>query len=937
MQTNYSQKQQNQFFQFFLMVLLSGTASVFSQNTPPLLESNFTIDYYENSGPVFIHPGITLTDPDSATMSEAHVDSDEFSADEGTDLIANPATMGDIYGDSYGSVGWFDVLSDGGAATIEQWQAALRAVTYTNTSDDFPAGQRLYSYSIIDDTGEYSNTVIVTINMIPINDAPFRTAGSVNPLTVTEDDPSASLGLSAVDYSAFEPSQTLTYTVTQIPLASIGSITLADGMTVVAAGNYTLEEIQGMKFLPAPNGSGITSFSYVANDGGGTSNGGIDSITETIAITVNAVNDAPILDASANLAVTVNQDAAAPTGSVGSTVNSFTGGISDVDGDAKGIAVISNNQINGNWYYTTDNGANWILVGATTSSNALLLTDDANTRLYFRPAPGFSGTMPSSLTIRAWDNSVGLSGTRTAISATGGSTAFSDNTDNISVTVMSTFNLPVNMNPSYANTTLASFSTAIPAVPYTYAPSTNLKYRFSITNLTTGVTAPDIVQASYYVTIPASIHYYGASYSIKASAVIDDTLVAFSGNKITVNGPTIQLVTLSSASCGSTLPSLTTTISANAGLNATGYTFRIRLNDGNPTPTYAYSQSASRFVSANSFTGFPLQYNSSYKVAVQYTFTNPVTNMPEDSGYGAECTVNTASIPLIGLAAPVCGSQFTAMNANISATAAPYATAYRFRIRLFSDNGPTPNYFYSLPNAGRFSSMTAFQGIALTYNTAYAISVEYSILEGGNAIWSGYGSECKLTTPFFPTTSLVPSQCGQATATSLAQQLNIIPYPGFPNYKVKLEEVSGEDITNSQEIIVSYPYFRLNQFSIAQIGKNYNVSVAIKLNGVFGNYDTACDINTFSGDGTDWLKTTIFKATAYPNPFADNFMLDLKTTNQSTVGIKVYDMLGRLIDQRNVRVSDVQAIAIGTEYPTGVYNVIVSQDGKVETIRVVKR
>lgn len=495
----------------------------------------------------------------------------------------------------------------------------------------------------------------------------------------------------------------------------------------------------------------------------------------------------------------------------------------------------------------------------------------------------------------------------------------------------------VNMTPSYNNMALPSLSTAIPAVTYTYPGATSLKYRFSIKNLTTNSTAPDIIQTSRYVTIPASIHLYGAQYSITASAVIDDVIFPFEGNTIIVNAPTVQLITLSSASCGATLASLPTTLSANPGLNATSYTFRIRRNDANPTPTYAYSQSATRFISANSFTGFPLQYSSSYKVSVQYTFTDPVTSLPVDSGYGAECTINTPGIPLTSMASPICGSTVTAMNANISAVAASYATGYQFRIRLFSDNGPTPTYYYTPVVASRFSSLTAFQSFPIAYSTAYSISVQYSIVNGGT-VWSGYGPECKVTTPFFPTTSLVPSQCGNTTATTLNQQLNITPYPGFPNYKVKLDEVSGEDVTNSQEIVVTYPYFRLNQFSIAQLGKNYNVSVAIKLNGVFGDYSTACDITTMSADGTDWLKNTIpFKTTAYPNPFANNFKLDIRTSNQSNVAIKVYDMVGRLIEQRNATAPDIRDMTIGDNYPTGVYNIVVSQDDTVETVRVVKR
>ena len=66
-------------------------------------------------------------------------------------------------------------------------------------------------------------------------------------------------------------------------------------------------------------------------------------------------------------------------------------------------------------------------------------------------------------------------------------------------------------------------------------------------------------------------------------------------------------------------------------------------------------------------------------------------------------------------------------------------------------------------------------------------------------------------------------------------------------------------------------------------------------------------------------------------------MLDVKTSSQSVVNLKVYDMIGRIIEQREVRVSDLETTTIGDRYPSGVYNVVVSQEENVQTVRVVKR
>jgi hypothetical protein len=80
-----------------------------------------------------------------------------------------------------------------------------------------------------------------------------------------------------------------------------------------------------------------------------------------------------------------------------------------------------------------------------------------------------------------------------------------------------------------------------------------------------------------------------------------------------------------------------------------------------------------------------------------------------------------------------------------------------------------------------------------------------------------------------------------------------------------------------------------------------------------------------------------FSAMAYPNPFADNFVIDVKTRSEAVVELKVYDMIGRLVEQRSANVSDLETSPIGDRYPSGVYNVVVTQGDEVRTVRVVKR
>jgi hypothetical protein len=149
-------------------------------------------------------------------------------------------------------------------------------------------------------------------------------------LTVLEDSGLTPLGLGSLSYGtgggADESGQNLTYRVTAVPTTA-GRVVLSDGSTVVTVGGtYSLDDIRGMKFRTAPNAhAGPESFSFTVRDDGGTANGGADTLTESMTITVTAVNDDP--DARNDAAAT-HQDRTLVINAAALLVND-----TDVDGD----------------------------------------------------------------------------------------------------------------------------------------------------------------------------------------------------------------------------------------------------------------------------------------------------------------------------------------------------------------------------------------------------------------------------------------------------------------------------------------------------------------------------------------------------------------------------------------------------------------------------
>lgn len=77
--------------------------------------------------------------------------------------------------------------------------------------------------------------------------------------------------------------------------------------------------------------------------------------------------------------------------------------------------------------------------------------------------------------------------------------------------------------------------------------------------------------------------------------------------------------------------------------------------------------------------------------------------------------------------------------------------------------------------------------------------------------------------------------------------------------------------------------------------------------------------------------------TAYPNPYEQTFRLNIQSNNTSNIDVKVVDMIGRVIDSFiDVPFNKIFNLEIGAKYPSGVYNVLVMQDGKTKTLQVIK-
>ncbi|MDP9964697.1 VCBS repeat-containing protein [Variovorax paradoxus] len=304
------------------------------------------------------------------------------------------------------------------------------------------AGQTLSdSFTAVSSDGTASRVVTVTIT--GTNDVP--TIGGVASATVQEDvavsggSLAASGALTIADVDAGQSNF--------MPQASTGGSNGYGSFALAADGNWTYTVNNSQTAIQQLAAGQLLSDSFTAVSSDGTA-------SRVVTVTIAGTNDAPVLSAAATPALaSVNEDAGAPVGAVGTLVSSLVnlnppaGGLDNVadadNGAITGIALSGVNASNGSWWYSTNGGASWAAVGAVSDASALLLAADANTRVYFQANSNFNGTVGDGITFHAWDQTSGTAGT-TAIAVTnGGSSAFSSATDTASITVNAVNDDPV--------------------------------------------------------------------------------------------------------------------------------------------------------------------------------------------------------------------------------------------------------------------------------------------------------------------------------------------------------------------------------------------------------------------------------------------------------------------------------------------------------------
>jgi len=225
-------------------------------DAPVLTQPDATaVSYTENAAPTVITPNITATDVDSTNLVGATITigTGFVSGQDVLSLGTNP--QNGITAAAFNATTGTLTLS--GTSTVANYQAALRDVRYSNSSNDPTAATRTINFQVDDGPGpnDLSNIVSRNVTVTPVNDPPIAPAIAYSATANMAVDIPAATGLLA-GATDLEAGTILTVGTVSATTPAGGTITNLD----TATGAF--------RFNPPPGVTGPITFTYTVCDNG---------------------------------------------------------------------------------------------------------------------------------------------------------------------------------------------------------------------------------------------------------------------------------------------------------------------------------------------------------------------------------------------------------------------------------------------------------------------------------------------------------------------------------------------------------------------------------------------------------------------------------------------------------------------------------------------
>jgi hypothetical protein len=318
-------------------VAVTSTITITPSNDKPVVTAGATLAYAENAAATAIDATMTVSDVDDTQITGATA---TISAGLTTGDLLAVTTLNGISGVYSAGTG---VLTLSGTATLANYQAAFRRVTYQSTSDDptVTTGSRTVTWAVTDANSDLAGAqtsvaVTSTITITPTNDKPVVTAGATlayaendaatiidGTMTVSDTDDTQITGATATISAGLTTGDLLAVTTQNGISGTYSSVTgvlTLSGTTTLADYQAALRSVTYQSTSEDPTVTAVNrTVTWAVTDANSDLVGAQTSVAVTSTITITPINDKPVVTAGATLAYTENAAATAIDGTM--TVN----------------------------------------------------------------------------------------------------------------------------------------------------------------------------------------------------------------------------------------------------------------------------------------------------------------------------------------------------------------------------------------------------------------------------------------------------------------------------------------------------------------------------------------------------------------------------------------------------------------------------------------
>lgn len=327
---------------------------------------------------------------------------------------------------------------------------------------------------------------------------------------------------------------------------------------------------------------------------------------------------------------------------------------------------------------------------------------------------------------------------------------------------------------------------------------------------------------------------YNTTYDVRVRAKVGGDWGGYSTICTITTPATIPTTTLSTASCNSTVTSMSDYFTWNAVPGAERY--QMEITDGgsfNQTPFNLSYIPSSTFYSLGLVPG--VDYNTTYNVRIR-TKVGGVWG-----SYGGMCTLSTPAVqPTPELVPGDCGTTLSSIYEYFYISPIPGAQRYGYEI---SDGVDFTTEIFTPSYAPSVTWMTLGFANGIDFNTTYNVRVRAKVA----GVWGSYGNTCTLTTPVDPGKNAEWGTLSEQRETQLMVWPN--PSNGAINVGLTGLEAGDNDITIRVFDMVGRQVFSAKRLS--------SESAMIDQLNTNGNFSKGMYILRVSVNGTDYTERIV--------------------------------------------------------------------------------